>query len=138
MPWGRRRERHRVEQQRLETAPNALEFGDSLEVGALRRQPGNGLGNGGVLLGPVVASAGQDVDAAGIQPGVHPIPVKLYLVDQVSPSGAALTRPASCGLIQVGGKPAQPFGGKGSCPKESRERISPSLQRLMSQPERSA
>src|SRR3954453_3557865 len=57
----------------------------AIEVGVLGRQPGNGLGNGGVFVCPDVAPAGHDLDAASIEPGVHPITVKLDLMKPIVP-----------------------------------------------------
>jgi hypothetical protein len=40
---------------------------------------------------------------ARIKPGVHAVSVELDLVKPTRPSGACLTRAASCGFTQVGG-----------------------------------
>ena len=75
----------------------------TIKVGILRRQPSNGLGDAGILLGPVVASAGKDFHSAGVESGVHPISIE-YLIScsQSGPSGALVTSAASCGLTHVG------------------------------------
>src|SRR3954454_4517221 len=41
----------------------------TVQVGGFRRQPGDVAGNRRVLGGPVVAAAGDDVDAPGFEPG---------------------------------------------------------------------
>jgi hypothetical protein len=55
----------------------------SVEVGGVGRQVDDGLRDAGVFLGPVVAPARQDLNFAGVEPGVHPIPVKFDLVQPV-------------------------------------------------------
>jgi hypothetical protein len=67
---------------------DAAEF--AVQVGVLRRQPGDVLGDGGVFVGPGVAPAGQDLHVAGIKPGVHPVAVEF---DFMQPVGAV-----RCGL----------------------------------------
>jgi hypothetical protein len=56
----------------------------TVQVSILRRQLGDGLGDGGVLVGPDVASSCQDLHAAGVEPGVHPVSVEFDLVQPVS------------------------------------------------------
>jgi len=52
----------------------------TVQVGGLGRQFANSLRNGGIFAGPVVAPAGQDLNSAGVEPGVHPIAVELDFV----------------------------------------------------------
>jgi hypothetical protein len=53
-----------------------------MQIGVLYRQASNGLGDGGVLLGPVVAPAGQDMHSAGVEPSVHGLSAELDLVQR--------------------------------------------------------
>ena len=55
----------------------------TIKVGILCRQPSNGLGDAGVLLGPVVTSPRNDFHSACIEPGVHAVSVELHLVEPV-------------------------------------------------------
>jgi hypothetical protein len=62
----------------------------TIEVGVPHRQPRNGLGRRGLLVGPVIAPAGQDLHLAGIEPGVHAVPVELDLAEPIGPLGGLL------------------------------------------------
>ena len=61
-----------------------------------------GLGDGGVLLGPVVTAPGQDLHSAGVEPSVHAISIEFDLVQPVGAFGAFFTSAASCGLTHLG------------------------------------
>jgi hypothetical protein len=54
-----------------------------VKVGVPRREPSNGLGDGGVFLCPVVAPARQDLRSARVEPSVHPISIELDFVQPV-------------------------------------------------------
>ena len=69
-----------------------------VQVGVLRRQPGDTLGDGGVLRGPVVAATGQDIDAAGIEPGMHSIAVHFDLMEPVGTVRRGLDEHRELGL----------------------------------------
>ena len=56
-----------------------------VKIGALRREPSNGLGDGQVFLSPVVAATREDLRFARSERGVHSIPIEL---DFVKPVGA--------------------------------------------------
>jgi hypothetical protein len=47
----------------------------AIKVGVSCREPGNRLGDERVFLGPVIASARQDLRYARVEPGVHPVSV---------------------------------------------------------------
>ena len=49
----------------------------AVKVGVLRWEPDYRLGNRRVFVCPIIASAGQDLDFACFQPGVHPISIEL-------------------------------------------------------------
>jgi hypothetical protein len=44
----------------------------AVEVCILHRQPGNGLSDGRVFLGPVSSPPSKDLNSAGVEPGAHP------------------------------------------------------------------
>jgi hypothetical protein len=52
----------------------------AVKVSVLRRQSSNGLGDGRVFLGPVVAAASQDLHDAAVEAGVHPISIEFGFV----------------------------------------------------------
>ena len=60
-----------------------------------------GLGDSGVLLGPVVTSPRNDFHSARVKPSVHAISIEFDL-SQSAPSGAFFTSAASCGLTHLG------------------------------------
>jgi hypothetical protein len=68
-------------ERRLRIGEHTAEF--AIKVGVLRRQSGNRLGDSGVFVRPVVASAGQDLHSAAIETRVHPIPIQLDLMQPV-------------------------------------------------------
>jgi hypothetical protein len=55
----------------------------AIQVGVLCRQASNGLGDGGVLLGPVVTSPRNDFHSARVEPSVHAISIELDLMQPV-------------------------------------------------------
>ena len=55
----------------------------AVKVSVLRREPGNGFGDGGVFVGPIVTSAGQDLRSHGVDAGVHAVSVELDFVHSV-------------------------------------------------------
>jgi hypothetical protein len=57
----------------------------AVQVGVLRRQPRDVLGDGGIFVGPNVAATGKNLHAAGVEPGVHAIPIELDLVQPIWP-----------------------------------------------------
>jgi hypothetical protein len=58
---------------------DAAEF--AVQVGVIRRQRREGLGDRRVLVSPVVAASRKDFHAPGIEPGVHAVAVEFDLVE---------------------------------------------------------
>src|SRR5215470_15380638 len=55
----------------------------AVEIGVPRRKPSYRLCNGRVFIGPVITPPRQDLHSASVEPGVHPIPIELDLVQPV-------------------------------------------------------
>jgi len=57
----------------------------AVQIGALAGQSGYGLRDSRVFVCPIVAAPGQDLHTASIEPGVHPVAVKLDFMKPVGP-----------------------------------------------------
>ena len=51
---------------------------------------------------PVQAGAGEQPDGALVQPGMHPVPVELDLVQPLRPFRRGVDQFGECGFIQLG------------------------------------